>query len=508
MVVNRDTPKPQRESGPAVIGQGGACNRRQTSGVQPLLEGPVPAPHRSGVISAPAQTGRGHDDRVCRELSLRIRDFGERVSEDEAGIRSLLSRLDAIEINNLRYQLFAPYYDKHMLGHETAIANLLGQFASLQSAAYPDALMGDSILEMSCGTGSVIDHVCRLLPPSRLPNMRITANDWSEDMKSIAREKLRIYPCQFTYASEDLGELSFKRGTFNTVFLSQTLHLIIDSDVQRQERESNYMFIDENRHLTEKLKVLRNAWWTLKERGVMVIIDEWPALLSDRGGPLGPGFAYLFNDGLRPADLRMVQESVMSQLPSARYICQLKVPIDRHHHMYLIAYRKEHYEQGRLPETPGAASLREAAFQAVMLAFASMDEHLRIGMNPRGGERPYVDFLPIATPVVATTLADIPTAAGSCDCIVLRQCMHTRGKTDRFNMISASMNALTVGGALVFIDEWLPPQGSPHPLRQTDLGSVYMGPFFRNLVSAGAVRVPIYEGFENSMYGYQFRKVI
>jgi hypothetical protein len=176
--------------------------------------------------------------------------------------------------------------------------------------------------------------------------------------------------------------------------------------------------------------------------------------------------------------------------------------------MYLIAYRKEGHDQGRLPETPGASALREAAVQAVMSAFSSMDEHLRSGMVPRGGDRPYVDFLPVGAPLIVTTMSDVPTKPDSCGCIVLNQCMHNIGKKDRFALISACMNALSVGGALVFIDEWLPPEGSAHPLRQTDIGSVYMGPFFRNLVSAGAVRVPIYEGYENSMYGYQFRKVI
>jgi len=507
MENNPKKPATRYSSGPIGTG-GGKCGSRRTSGVQPLLEEMPATPRASGVMPSAGNRAGASESGIFRELSECVRDFGERVMEDEGRIRSLLSRLDAVSINNLRYQLFAPHYDEHMRGHEVAVSNLLGQMVSIQSAAYPDALIGDDILEMSCGTGMVIDQVCRLLPSQRLRGLRVVGNDLSDDMKGIARRKLQEYPCSLEFTGQELGELSFPRGSFNTVFLSQTLHLIIDSDVQRQERESNYMYIDEHRHLTEKLKVLRNAWWTLKERGVLVIIDEWPALLSDRGGPLGPGFAYLFNDGLRPADLRMVQDSIMPQLPGSRYICQLKVPIDRHHHMYLIAYRKEGHDQGRLPETPGASALREAAVQAVMSAFSSMDEHLRSGMVPRGGDRPYVDFLPVGAPLIVTTMSDVPTKPDSCGCIVLNQCMHNIGKKDRFALISACMNALSVGGALVFIDEWLPPEGSAHPLRQTDIGSVYMGPFFRNLVSAGAVRVPIYEGYENSMYGYQFRKVI
>lgn len=473
-----------------------------------MNEGLQIRPHSASPDASQCNGLNPSESGVCRELSERIRDFGERAKEGEAEIRALLSQLDPISINNLRYGLFAPHYDRHMAAHETAIANLLGQLVSLQSAAFPDALIGKDLLEMSCGTGTVIDRLLRLLPASRIKGLRIVANDLSGDMQALARDKLAAYPCDIGYTGHELGEMTFKRGTFNTVILSQTLHLIIDSDVQRQERESNYMFIDEHRHVSEKLKVLRNAWWALKEQGVLVIIDEWPALLSDRGGPLGSGFAYLFNDGLRPIDLRVLQDAVVSQLPSARYICQLKVPIDSHHHMYLIAYRKERDGQGRLPDTPGASALRDAAVGAVMNAFSSMDAHLLRSMAPADGNRPFVEFIPIGSPTFVSSLRNVPAEAGSSSCIVLRQVMHNIPKTDRFQLIGACMNALAVGGSLVIIDEWLPPEGSAHPLRQTDIGSVYMGPFFRNLVSAGAVRVPIYEGYENSMYGYQFRKVI
>jgi hypothetical protein len=57
------------------------------------------------------------------------------------------------------------------------------------------------------------------------------------------------------------------------------------------------------------------------------------------------------------------------------------------------------------------------------------------------------------------------------------------------------------------MDEWPPPEGSPHPLRRSSLRVTYMPHFTKHVVFAGSVRLPISEGYGSGMYGFQYRKV-
>jgi ubiquinone/menaquinone biosynthesis C-methylase UbiE len=482
----------------------------------PLAEAPMGPRHpRLGSGTRRISAGRiegAEEDRVFREIERKIDDFGKRNEEDEKEIRDLLSKLDAVQINDLIYRKFAPHYDRHMEGHERAMDFILRQLTDLEAIGFGPAnrLIHDDILEMSCGTGTVISLLCQALPPERLSRLHVTANDLSDEMKAIAADKLSNLPVQVEFSSQDLRWLSFPRNFFGTIILSQTLHLIADEEVVRQERESNYMFIDEDRHLNEKFQAVLRSWNLLPEGGTFIVIDEWPALLSDRGGPLGQGFAYLFNDTLRGIDIRTTfHDSIMEQMPGSRFVAQLKVPIDARHQMYLLVYQKELYRHDpKLPAGPDSAVARFAASEKLFDIFRKIDGYLIESVNPSNGETPWVKLLPIDRDVKVISGTDYrPSEESAYNCVIVGQCLHRMEKYDRISTISSAIRSLKKGGTLILMDEWPPPEGSPHPLRRSSLRVTYMPHFTKHVVFAGSVRLPISEGYGSGMYGFQYRKV-
>jgi 2-polyprenyl-3-methyl-5-hydroxy-6-metoxy-1,4-benzoquinol methylase len=469
------------------------------------------ARHQSGVRPSTPGLEGGSEQVIFDEICRNIVDYDQHKLEHEKRMRALLSSLDAVQINNLRYRLFAPHYDHHMKEHERAIASLLRQAVNVEAIGFGGrGLINRDLLELSCGTGTVILQLCEALPPGRAERLQFVANDLSDDMKRIAREKLAGLPCSIEYSSQDLRWLDLPSGSFGTVILSQTLHLITDEEVVNQERASNYMFVDENRHLDEKYWTISRAWESLAPGGTFFLIDEWPALLSDRGGPLGPGFAYLFNDGLRPVAKDTFHVSVMEQMGGCRFVTQLKAPIDSKHQMYLMVYRKEAGPYlGKVPAGPDFAGLRRSASERILEIFRTIEQDFISSMSPANGETPWVNLLPIGSGTRRITDPREELAWGQeVDCVVIDQCMHRMEKYDRFDMIAYAVGALNVGGTLIIIDEWSPPGGSTHPLRQASLKPAYMNRFSKQMVSAGSVRIPIADGFESGMYGYQYRKVL
>ncbi len=502
---------------PAQQAREGGPGERQFPSTAPLLEelakGPV-ARTRSGtrtVCLSDRSFDEGPRHEALREITGRLADYDLRREEHERWIRQALSSLDPVSINNLIYKLFAPHYDRHMEGHERSIRFLLRQLFELERAAFNGSgLVGGRILEMSCGTGTVIKLVCDAVGRERAGLMRFTANDISEDMKAVAREKLESLPAQVEFTAEDISRPLSLRRRFDTILLAQTVHLLTDPEVVAQERASNYMHIDSERHLEAKSWVLSSAWDSLETGGLFVIIDEWPALLSDRGGPLGAGFAYLFNDGLRAVDLDILQSSVMQQLAGARFVAQLKVPIDSKHHMHLLAYRKEAARAGsRIPRSPEFGAFRQLASDRVIEAFRAIDPAFIEGMQPTDGSSPWVDLQPIKEgQLILRPGMEIGDAREIRGCIILDRLMHGLDVYDRFDLVSDAVRSLSVGGSLIIIDEWNPPEGAAKAMRLDSLSSSLMLKYRKNMVFAGSIRLPICDGFSSGMYGFEYRKVI
>ncbi len=464
------------------------------------------------ICTADRSFDEGHRHETLKEISRRIEDYDLRKDEHERSIRAALSSLDPVSINNLRYKLFAPHYDKHMEGHERSIRFLLRQLVELERAAFGESfLLGQGqVLEMSCGTGTVIKILCDAMGSERAGGLDFVANDISEDMKAVAREKLGSLPAGVRFTAEDILCPSFQRESFRAIFLAQTIHLVTDPEVVAQERASNYMHIDSERHLEAKSAVLNAAWDRLERDGLFVIIDEWPALLSDRGGPLGAGFAYLFNDGLRGVDLGVIHNSIMMQLAGARFVAQLKVPIDSAHHMHLLAYRKEDARMHiRMPLSPAFSSFREQASARVIEAFKAIDPSFIQGMQPTDGSSPWVHLHPIRDDyLVVRRGGELEAGSGGSRCIILDRCMHALDQYDRFDLVLDAVRSLSVGGSLIIIDEWSPPEGTAKAMRLDSLSSSLMIRHRKNMVFAGSVRVPINDLYGSGMYGFEYRKVI
>lgn len=443
------------------------------------------------------------------KLESEIMEFDSRSELHKRLVRSLLSELSPTEINSLRYRLFAPHYDQHMLEHEKAMRFLIRQLMGIESALGGGPLLKDRMLEASCGTGTVIQLLCQEYGWERAAGFDITANDISEEMKEIAKRKLAGYPASVEFTSENLNSLEFPRESFGTLILSQTLHLITDEDVLAQERARNYMHISGKRHLGAKTKVLQGALNLIEPGGTIIIIDEWPALLTDKAGPLGAGFAYLFNDGLRPIDDKALRYAVMGRMPRVRFVADTNVPIDADHTMHLMVFRKEGWSGNQELQIPVHAHVNERmeAARKVLGALCAMDPQFLESNRPQNGEEPWINYIPLAWGdmlfIDESNIGSIGTGHG---CIVLDRCLHEIDRDARRDLLEKAAGSIAVGGSLIIAAEWEYPAGSTSPIKRGSFNHL-MDELSKNLIFQGEVRLPISEGHPAGMYGLHYRRV-
>jgi SAM-dependent methyltransferase len=449
--------------------------------------------------------------RACSAIAGAVGEYGRSKEIHERTIRGLLDRLSPIQINNLLYRLFAPHYDEHMELHESAMRTLFPQVPSIERLAFAHGncrLVHDNVLDLTCGTGTSTKLLIDALPLERARGMTVTANDISDEMKAIAREKLAPLKCSVGYISQDISHLRLRR-TFGTILLCQTLHLITDPEIVRQERQHNYRYVQSDRHLDAKFNAIENAWSHLEGGGTMIIMDEWPALLSDRGGPLGEGFAYLFNDSLRPIDYEDLRHCIMNDLPGSRFVAQLKSPIDGKHAMHAIIYQKQPragMAKRKLP-LPGNGNLRNEAVRRVLATFRAIDRRFIESFQVPEGQ-PWVQLRHMnPSDVHISRTGTIPAHSKPFDSIVLDRCFHDLIPASRHRTLKNAIQALKVGGSLVVIEEW-PNPASETGLRKSQLRSRYMKRHARHLVYGGAIRVPIHPRYDSGMFGYQYWRVL
>ncbi len=103
------------------------------------------------------------------------------------------------------------------------IADMAGYEATLQRVV---ALLspGHDVLEIGCGTGTT---ALRVAPFTR----RLLATDVSQQMISIAREKLAAQPmAQLAFAAADADAQVFGQGIYDAVLAFNMLHLVSDLD--------------------------------------------------------------------------------------------------------------------------------------------------------------------------------------------------------------------------------------------------------------------------------------
>jgi hypothetical protein len=174
--------------------------------------------------------------------------------------------------------------------------------------------------------------------------------------------------------------------------------------------------------------------------------------------------------------------------------------------MYLHVYRKaKRVGNSKIPISPDFTGARREAFEKVLEIFRTIDRDFIHSIEPSNGETPWIKFLPITDEKIVSREEDLPSENASC--IVLRECMHSLDTYERFDLLAQSVSSLKLGGSLIIIDEWNPPEGSKRPLRLATLRPAYMNRFSKHLVFAGSVRVPISPLHDAGMYGFEYRKV-
>lgn len=477
--------------------------------MSPCVESGTKGPSESGEHVSPGSE-------KLRVLKAEISRFAEKSEEHGERIRMLLRELPETSINNIIYEIFAPHYDEFMKVHEIALSRLVRMLFSAENAGLlggrvsQDTIFRDGLMELSCGTGTVLKLIIESLSEERLLRHRITANDLSDDMRALAAIKLEGLPCRIEYSTQDMRTLEVAAGSYGTIILSQTLHLIHDPKVVEEERSKGYLHVSADRHTPMKFEVIRRAFEALEAGGYFVLLDEWPALLSKGRGALGPGFAYLFNDGLRPIDLDMFQQSVMGQIPDANFVIRLNVPIDSEHSMHAIVYRKSPGWRSLplLPARDEFAHYRKDAVSRAISTLMAVEGDFIEGVAPALGDNGFVRPIPMdgADTFISVTGDGVSVPEGR-ECVILPMRMHNMSGSNRRALMANAVSSLKVGGSLVVIEQWPAPRNSTNPMKMRDLRRIYSNTFSHQLLPVGSLRLPLREGYTNGMYAFKCIKV-
>ncbi|NYZ74378.1 class I SAM-dependent methyltransferase [Candidatus Micrarchaeota archaeon] len=448
-------------------------------------------------------------------------------------------------------KIWAGDYDRHMkvTGHDTAINKLFEQVFALDKLRALESrklFIGKAILEMSCGTGTAIQLLCGNASAEVKSELKVFGNDISDAMKDIAREKL-AGTCNVEYTSHDLRKLEFPNGTFDTAILSQTLHLITDPEKLKEEiDESSVRGISDHRNA--KVEVIAGAFETLRPGGHFLLIDEWPAVLSETvANPVQRLVARLFSKTFRPIQERAdIRTDIMTKIPDANFVAELKVPIDKWHSMYMFIYEKKE-DSGPKKQLPAVGSAKKAQHDSDVLcygvdpkevlemvvtdtsiakarkdaemrldaAFSEVDEKFRNAYSHMNGGHRWKKFRRLLRP--RTTLRiEKPSDIGRLgkkkwDTVVISRQMHQLTWEQKGKTIEKAIDALEECGALMIVDEWDPPYGSPYPIeRKRQLWDEVMREFQKTdrIMFEASLKEPIMAGYEASnMYGYVYRKL-
>jgi|GEM_PF-2435181 len=419
------------------------------------------------------------------------------------------------------FENWAPEYDPHMksTGHDEALETVLRQAIELRRLDFGGSspVLGEHILEMSGGTGTVVDLLCDNLDPEEKARLTVTLNDVSPHMVERAKKKL-AGKCDVEYTSCDMRDLGFGAETFSGAILSQTLHLITDDELLRAERSPDEVVETDHRGI--KTEVIRKAFELLKWDGYFALIDEWPAKLTDHSrNPKEKFLEQQFMATFRPIPERSTaRDKMMRGMKGARFVAELKARIDARHSMYMLLYRKDRdkverrgkYLPAEGPDAGMADHARKRAVKRIINAFTRIDRHFRKTYTPKNGERKdWTEFIPVGDDMIINPVKRQLEEKGKYGTIVLSGELHNKPHEERLRMVTECLDALKVGGSIMFIDEWKAPEGSKNPLRKTDLRDVIMDGYQtkRQVIFEGCLRQHIKEGFDSGMYGYLFRKI-
>lgn len=421
-------------------------------------------------------------------------------------------------------------YDGHMAQHDETVRRLLRLLTAIHSArmdlSVPN-MFGGRTLEMSCGTGTVIESIVTELAkvdPDAVGRLVITANDLSKGMQAIAKQKLAQYDLNIRYTRQDLRQMRLEKA-LHMAILSQTLHLITDPKILLREREYGNV-PEDDLHRAVKTRVIQDVFRKLEDNGYFVLIDEWPPKLSrkTKSGTLDPMIEMQFDENFRPVATKSdFRERIMGRVPCARFVAEFKLRIDAYHSMSLFVYEKDPTKTNGakkiLPATEAEAIgkiklqraqiARQAALDRIISTYRMVDEVFVDCYIPVNGEAEmWKSVRAINGGETFDTRTDGTTIDTSrrYDTIIIAGVLHNMEPSDREKFIQSAIDSLKTGGAIMFVDEWDPPSTSQHPIQKRQLRNELIEQHQHTLIFEGALRQSILRGYGSAYYLYGFRK--
>jgi SAM-dependent methyltransferase len=359
-------------------------------------------------------------------------------------------------------------YDRHMesTGHDRAVESLLNQLVSINrifSANMLQPILGKNVLEASAGTGTVIRLLYDALCSEEKRDVRFTHNEKSAKMRKIAKETLADITTHCRFTSSDLRKIGkgLQKSSFDTVLLSQTLHLIADKDELKREK-GPYPFggdPDRMQHGWEKHKVMQSLFDLVKPGGTFIIIDEWPPQFSGTpSSPLDSAIDSLFMNIFRPFLGKGKIYSMMNAIPGARLVADLRSTIDHRHSMSMLVYQKA--------EDPGAPERyflsAQANVEVGICAFRASEPFVAKAMNERFRAK---RLLPMRKGEPIRMNPDSFRAPpGEHGCILVHDLPYSMSEEMRKRIYARAIRHIRHGGSLIIAEDGYLPKGYPHPL--------------------------------------------
>jgi len=440
-------------------------------------------------------------------------------------------------------------YDIHMkdTGHDDAAANVIRQAFALDRNRVNDGkppVFSGNILEMSCGTGTTIKMVYENVPEEARAGIRFTANDLSPDMQDIAKGKLStVAGANVDYIRQDLRDLNLPPGTVHAAMFCQTLHLLTQPELLIEEGRAEFTR-GSSEHREVKIEVIKKAFAALEDRGWFMLIDEWSPTITranlDR--PLTRQelkTEMLFLRTFRPIlDRGTIWNHIMRKVPGARFVAELKAPIDKHHSMYLFLYQKQtesnekeigNIAKNRRELLRTIEKARRDAETRLMGNIIEVDAGFRQAYQKMNGGYDWVHFNPLYISIVpgpdgdgktvradpAARVVTVSSAAdvaeltpNSCDSVIVSYMLHKLSDSEREKLLADAINAIKPKGALIVRDEWNPPAGSEYPIAKHDFRGRVMETFRDVMSFEAALKEDIDPRYDKSkLYGYVYRKI-
>ncbi|MCI0504109.1 class I SAM-dependent methyltransferase [Candidatus Micrarchaeota archaeon] len=384
-------------------------------------------------------------------------------------------------------------YDEFMQKHVDAISVLAKAWAR-------DKTFGGrriKVLEASCGTGAALEAFLDALPPRLLRKLRVTANDLSSAAIETTKKRLAKFAgkVRIEYEQKDLTQ-EIPSGKFDVIMLSQTLPFLNDENALRAQR-LGLALPSESRHVTTKRKVLEGLINRLKPgKGELLLFDEYPMRFSK----IPDDFDSIVEDSLfreifRPISRGMLINDVMKRIEKARFHAHLESFIDREHIMYLIAsgslrHPENASENMEPPKAQQQGPREDENSKRIIKRAESMHREL-IGRLQAFEEADGTVYRPIS---VGEKRLEIDKeyyddkidhkpgywrTNGNYNLVIVDGLVHHVGQEGYRCMIEKLKRShkLGPGSAILFIDEWPAPEGSPNPVGNGDARSLIFNAF-------------------------------